>query len=125
VGVRDDSGTLGFAGTDMTSLRGVRFAFRQYRQYTVAWDHDHCSSCMAGFSEAYEGDLHEGWTTTAEFEPGSEYEWLCDRCFQRFKVELDLREVEHDRPLRPMGAPPDVGTQYQKPPRVHDAAPRH
>ncbi len=115
----EDSGE-GLAGADLSDLRGVEFARRPYRQYTRDWDHDHCESCMAGFSEDAPGDLREGWTTTAEYEPGAEYTWLCDSCFGCLQEQLGLRAVEDARSVRPLGAAPAIGTAYHKPYRVHD-----
>lgn len=109
----------GLAGTDLTYLRGVAFSHRPYRQYTRSWDHDHCASCTAGFSEDEPGDLREGWTTTADYEPGAEYDWLCETCFSRLQRPLRLRVVEDPRPARPLGVAPAIGTPYEKPHRVH------
>ena len=80
----DERWVSGVAGTDITELEGVTFAFRPY---AVPREHDHCESCMAGFSEDFEHDLHEGWTST---DAGARV-WLCDPCFQRFRGTLGLR----------------------------------
>lgn len=109
----------GVAGTDLAYLRGVAFSRRPYRQYTRAWDHDHCSSCMAAFSEDAPGDLHDGWATTPEFERGAEYDWLCDPCFARLREPLGLRVIQDTHPARPFRSAPEVGSSSSKPPRVH------
>jgi hypothetical protein len=57
-----------------------------------AWDHDDCHFCHeASFSEAYDGDLREGWT--AEWLPrladavlqGPGYHWVCLDCFEELR----------------------------------------
>jgi hypothetical protein len=57
-----------------------------------AWDHDSCHFCHeASFSEAYDGDLREGWT--AEWLPrladavlqGPGYHWVCPDCFDELR----------------------------------------
>ena len=116
----EDRWVEGLAGTDLSSLEGLAVAFRPYRQYTDGWDHDHCESCMAGPNESDPTDLHEGWTTTSEYDYGAEYLWLCDSCYQRFKHRLGLREVDDPRPVRQKG----LGRVAQehlttKPPRIN------
>lgn len=79
----------------MSDLRNVAFKRKQYRQYNAKWDHDHCRGCWATFSEKDVGGfLHEGYTTTAEYDQGEDYDWLCSKCFSQFQEEMGWRLVE-------------------------------
>ena len=55
------------------------------------WDHDHCHFCYeVRFSERYEGDRRDGWTTSGpggvpEDEHRPEYHWVCPDCFERYR----------------------------------------
>lgn len=110
----------GVLGTDITFLRDVAFSRRPYRQPSQTWDHDHCTSCMAKFSERGPDDLREGWTTTDEYVRGAEYEWLCDECFALFRERLGLREVEDSRPVREVGSAPETAGSDLKRPTLAD-----
>jgi hypothetical protein len=58
------------------------------------WDHDHCHFChKTAFSERYEHDLREGWTTAGPMgQPASErqpdYHWVCPTCFERLREQF-------------------------------------
>lgn len=114
---------LGATG-HLEELRGVAFAYRPYRRWSASWDHDHCDGCMVGFSEDSAEDLHEGWTTTAAYEKGAEYCWVCSECFDRHKDRLDWCEVTDTRPVRPRGLFANASVSPEgasKEPRPHDA----
>ena len=57
-------------------------------------DHDHCSICYEkAFSEKYDGDLRQGWTTAGPrgSHLGSQrdaYYWVCSECFDRLREQL-------------------------------------
>jgi len=77
-------------------LRGVRFQKTTYRAYRPGWDHDHCVGCWAKFAEHRsnrEPIEREGYTTTADYERGAQYEWVCLNCFSDFKEAMDWTEV--------------------------------
>ena len=60
----------------------------------AVWDHDHCHFCYdSAFSERYEDDLREGWTTSGPAGlPGSEqqpdYHWVCPDCFELYREQF-------------------------------------
>lgn len=77
-------------------LRGVSFARKMYRAYRPEWEHDHCAACWQKLVElggTAEGAVHEGYATTAEYDRGAEYEWVCVPCFEAFAHEMDWRDV--------------------------------
>jgi hypothetical protein len=108
------------ASGHLENLRGVAWARRPYRQWTKAWDHDHCEVCDASFSEDHPGDLRDGWTTTAGYEMGAEYCWVCSDCFDRCRDEMDWAVVSDPRPVREPGSAPD-GSPWSKEARLHDS----
>lgn len=78
----------------ISDLRNVAFKRKPYRQYSAKWDHDHCRGCWATFSEEdVAGFLHEGFATTAEYDEGEDYDWLCPKCFSEFQQEMQWRSV--------------------------------
>jgi hypothetical protein len=74
-------------------LRGVEFVRKPYRVYREGWEHDHCVACWATLAEAgsAEDALYEGYATTASFERGAEYEWVCVPCFESFAAVMDWK----------------------------------
>ena len=66
-------------------------------EWPEIWDHDHCHFCYdTAFSERYEDDLREGWTTSGprgapsnEWQPN--YHWVCPSCFERFREQFDWK----------------------------------
>jgi len=74
-------------------LRGQKLLRKQYRRYSEAWDHDHCSACNAKFSELDDPDhQHEGYTTGPDYPRGEGYEWVCVRCFDDLKDAMGWTE---------------------------------
>jgi len=73
-------------------LHGVKLIAKDYREFSVEWNHDHCEFCGGRFS-LKEGDLHCGYCTV------DEYHWICIQCFNDFKFEfawqLDSNENHH------------------------------
>jgi hypothetical protein len=61
------------------------------------WDHDHCHFCyQTAFSERYDGDLREGWTTSGPAgKPVSEqqpnYHWVCPQCFVQLRERFQWK----------------------------------
>jgi len=52
----------------------------------------------AGLSSRSKGPTREpvereGYTTTAAYQHGPQYEWVCVTCFQDFKAEMGWTEV--------------------------------
>jgi hypothetical protein len=77
-------------------LRGVSWVRKPYSAYRPGWDHDHCAACNKTLAEpGIEGDdvAHEGYATTAEYEKGADYEWLCVECFHDFKGAMGWSEA--------------------------------
>ncbi len=61
-------------------LKGVTLIWKNYRQPSDSWDHDHCSFCWAKFAEIDEPNaLREGYTTS------DDYHWICQKCFIDFQ----------------------------------------
>ena len=66
-------------------LTGATLVRRPYRIYpkNEKWDHDHCAFCWAKFMvEELPEVLHEGYCTE------DEYHWICEACFDDFKVQF-------------------------------------
>ena len=62
-------------------LKGVKLKEKNYRPYSLEWDHDHCEFCGAKFS-AQKEDLKKGYSTK------DNYYWICNLCFNDFKDEF-------------------------------------
>ncbi len=76
-------------------LRNVALKHKPYRQPGVEWDHDHCAACWAKFAEWDGPDiLHDGYATTAEYDKGEDYEWVCPTCFVELREQMGWRIVE-------------------------------
>lgn len=63
-------------------------------EWLEVWDHDHCHFCYdTAFSERYDNDLREGWTTagprggTPE-EQMPNYHWVCPPCFEQYRRQF-------------------------------------
>jgi hypothetical protein len=69
----------------------VEYDPRTKEETPAVWDHDHCHFCYeTAFSERYDDDLREGWTTTGPAgapteEQQPEYHWVCPDCFERYR----------------------------------------
>jgi hypothetical protein len=75
-----------------SALRNAVLLRKPYRRYRDDWDHDHCAACWAKFAEWDEPDiLHEGYATTAEYDLGEDYDWVCPSCFDELHVEMEWR----------------------------------
>lgn len=72
-------------------LRGLKLKRAVYTAYRPGWDHDHCVGCWAKFGE-HLSDLEpierDGYTTTADYQHGERYEWVCLKCFSDFKETM-------------------------------------
>jgi hypothetical protein len=60
---------------------GIALVRKRYKQWSETWDHDHCAFCWATFSLKELDGLTQGYATTAEYEHGAEYTWICETCF--------------------------------------------
>jgi len=70
---------------------GITFYRIAYKQLSKQWDHDHCMTCWAKFTEDDRPEdphqiIHRGYTT----DEGPW--WICDTCFQDFKEMFGWRE---------------------------------
>ena len=77
-------------------LRGQSFVRKPYKAYRPGWEHDHCAVCCVTLAEAnVEGDgiIHEGYATTAEYQFGEDYEWVCAECFAASKNAMGWRDA--------------------------------
>jgi hypothetical protein len=77
-------------------LRRLIFLKKPYAAYRPGWDHDHCAACNKTLAEpGIDGAdiVHEGYATTANYEKGADYEWICVECFRDFKDFMGWREV--------------------------------
>ena len=89
-------------------LRGARWRWSTWREcqatehdpstgeeVPAVWDHDHCHFCHdAAFSERYDGDLREGWTSGGQAglppaDQQAEYHWVCPSCFEQYRDAFD------------------------------------
>ena len=68
--------------------------FKRYTQRSESWEHDHCVTCWAKFAD-WEGAeiLHEGYATTDSYDKGADYDWVCAKCFDELKDDLDWTVV--------------------------------
>jgi len=81
--------------TLMSDLRDDSFRRKQYKQWSPESDRDHCRGCWAKFSEIDSpGTLHEGNATTADYDQGGDYDWICPTCFNAFHEEMGWCLVE-------------------------------
>lgn len=71
-------------------LRDVSFTRERYRDYSPEWEHDHCEACQAKLAEPslVEDAVQEGYATTADYEMGAEYAWVCVPCFEEFRQQM-------------------------------------
>ena len=77
-------------------LRGAALIRKRYQAPSREWDHDHCVACWATLAERPIGGtnlLHEGYTTTADFARGADYDWNCVPCFESFSKAMEWRDV--------------------------------
>ena len=76
-------------------LLGQAFVPKPYQTSRPDWDHDHCAVCGQLFMESGGSDgrsLRAGYTTTANYSHGADYEWLCAPCFKASQTEMGWRE---------------------------------
>jgi len=77
-------------------LRGVTFVRKVYRAYRPGWDHDHCAGCWRKLVEpgvAASDAIHEGYATTAAYDHGADYDWICPDCFAAFAIDMEWRDA--------------------------------
>jgi hypothetical protein len=71
------------------NLKGLQLQFLQYAKPSEQWDHDHCAACWTKFAEFDGPDiLHEGYATRHDYPKGARYEWVCQRCFDDLRDEM-------------------------------------
>ncbi|HUJ26277.1 MAG TPA: hypothetical protein VLW85_09680 [Myxococcales bacterium] len=64
-------------------LREEMLRFQPYRPAKAGSEHDHCEFCWQPFhSRPAPGAAIEGWVT-------SERRWICDGCYEDFKLMFD------------------------------------
>ena len=70
-------------------LKGVRLKLQRYVRWSESWDHDHCAACWTKLAEFDGPDiLHEGYATRHDYQKGARYEWVCQRCFDDLRDEM-------------------------------------
>lgn len=75
-------------------LKGIGLQLRRYTRWSESWDHDHCAGCWAKFAEFDGPDIqHEGYTTCDDYRLGACYEWVCQKCFEDLKNEMNWTDV--------------------------------
>lgn len=87
-----------YSSPEMERLRGKFFELRRFDEQFYSDDHAHCQICDKKIAEAYlAADFTEGYVT--EFERyqlpdrfGLALRWLCSECFNKYAVQLGLRE---------------------------------
>ncbi len=88
-------------------LKGISLTHKPYRVYSEKWEHDHCAFCGAKFIDPSFSDAHRkladdpavqiaGYTTTADYRRGAEYEWICESCFADFVEEFEWKVTTSD-----------------------------
>lgn len=99
---------IAWAAENSGELRGATWHWAVWRETSTVsynaktgteteavWDHDHCHFCYQNaFSERYDDDLREGWTTDGpagapQEEQRPNYHWVCPECFERFRATFD------------------------------------
>lgn len=68
-------------------LQDKVFIKKKYQKFNDKWEHDHCEFCWEKFSEENSNDLKIGFATL------DNYRWICEKCFNDFKVHLNLKEL--------------------------------
>ena len=88
-------------------LTGATFTWRNYRERSTRWEHEHCEMCWAKFVEPSlleelraGSDDHTlysaGFTTTADDTRRLGEHWVCAACVADFADEFSWRCVESD-----------------------------
>lgn len=91
---------LNLDGRGYSLFRGIKLRFKGYRAASDEWDHDHCRFCGAKFFEPDGPDyLHYGYATCEDYYWGAEYEWICEKCFDRYRNVMAWRVIG-DAPKR-------------------------
>lgn len=82
-------------GQEASLPPGTRLVRRPYHPPRPSWEHDHCSFCFVTFmapeeaTQAADKEVRtEGYATTSESKPGTDYEWVCLDCFADFAEEF-------------------------------------
>lgn len=71
-------------------LLGVQLKYiPHYKRFSETWEHEHCCFCTQKISQL-DGDAHSGYCTTDE----KQSNWICEDCFDDFKVEFKWVLVE-------------------------------
>jgi hypothetical protein len=76
-------------------LKGQPLKRKKWTRWSEAWDHDHCAACRAKFSELDEPDIQkEGYATTESYKRGTDYDWVCVKCFSELKDKVGWYEIQ-------------------------------
>ena len=79
-----------------SNLHGLRFHRKAYTAPSAVWDHDHCEACWARLAvpnSPYTDAEREGFTTCEDASRGAGYNWVCVRCFELFREDMQWKEV--------------------------------
>lgn len=108
---------LDLLGRKYSLFRGIKLQFKRYRAPSHEWDHDHCSFCWATFSELdYPQYLYYGYATCEDYYWGPEYEWICEKCFGKYR-EMFAWRIFGDSPQR-VREKYESGKRVPPPPRT-------
>jgi hypothetical protein len=73
------------AGHQANYLHGELLRYAPYRPPLPGWTHDRCEFCWTPFApEAGDGCVAEGFYT-------DDHRWICESCYEDFKVLFDWR----------------------------------
>ena len=80
-----DKGDWRLSGHQANYLHGELLRFSAYRRPRPGWKHDRCEFCWMPFDpELREGTASEGFYT-------EDLRWICEPCYEDFKVIFDWR----------------------------------
>ena len=85
-------------------LIGATLVWKQYREWSPEWEHDHCAFCWAKFVRRDEvaGALHAGYAVQGRGPSGQDdYHWVCADCARDFTSRFNWTLVGGEHPPSP------------------------
>jgi hypothetical protein len=78
-------------------LTGASFQWKMWYPPNERWDHDHCAACGAQFCNHETcNSFKEGYAISDEYHLGEDYEWVCKKCFDDLRDNLEWKVVPAD-----------------------------